>query len=522
MRRACLVAVLWLVSAKASAQSFGELGQGFIQPTDTTVELDGAFRVRGELLNNLDLDHGLTPSGRPLYPVPLGDPAGQSLTQADMRLRTDVRAYAPFGTARVNARIDVLDNLILGSTPVGGPATTTTQLAAADQVFRIKRVWGEALTPFGVIAAGRMGNTWGLGMLANGGDCADCDSGDAADRLAFITSQWDHFVVVAGDVAWSGPQVARKVNTRQLDIAPTDDVWGLTFAVLRWRDPTAIDRRRAAGRLTLDYGAYASFRWQDDDIPASYVPTTEPVDLDNRQVMRRGFSAQAYDVWVRVVGPALRIELEAAALLATIEEASLVPGVRFDQPVTSTQWGAVLQSEFGDLDGALIAGLDLGVASGDSAYGFGAVVPDGTPAGRPGDLDGAQASPPYDRTVDNFRFHPDYRIDLILFREIIGTVTDATYIRPHVTWHLWRATPGVLSLKVAGVASWALYASSAPGGRTPLGVELDPTLLYTSRDGFGMALDYGVLFPLAGLDNVVAGLSAQPAQAWRLRLNYAF
>lgn len=517
----CAVLVM-CVASPAGAQSFGELGQGFVPPQDTSVELDGLFRVRGELLNNYDLDHGLTPSGEPLYAVPLGDPDGQTLSQADMRLRADVRAYAPFGTVRVNARIDVLDNIILGSTPVGGPSTTTTQLAGADQVFRVKRAWGEALTPFGVVAAGRMGNTWGLGMLANGGDCDDCDSGDAADRVAFITSQFNHFIAIAGDVAWSGPQVARKVNTRQLDIAPTDDVWGLTVAVLRWRDPAAIARRRAAGRLTLDYGAYASLRWQDDDIPASYIPTTEPVELDGQQVMRRGFTAQAYDAWVRVIGPTLRIEVEAAALFANIEEASLIPGVRYERPVTSTQWGAALQSDFGDLDGPFTAGLDLGVASGDSAYGFGSVIVEGQPAGRSGDLGGSQASPPYDNTVDNFKFHPDYRIDLILFREIIGTVTDATYLRPHMTWHLWRGTPGALTLKVAGVASWALYASSAPGGQTPLGVELDPTLSYASRDGFGMAFDYGVLFPMAGLDNVIAGLPAKPAQAFRLRLNYAF
>ena len=42
---------------------------------------------------------------------------------------------------------------------------------------------------------------------------------------------------------------------------------------------------------------------------------------------------------------------------------------------------------------------------------------------KPGDLDGAKANPPFHTNVDNFRFHPDYRIDRILFREIIGTVT---------------------------------------------------------------------------------------------------
>ena len=49
----------------------------------------------------------------------------------------------------------------------------------------------------------------------------------------------------------------------------------------------------------------------------------------------------------------------------------------------------------------------------------------------PGQFDGPQANLPRDRTVDNFRFHPDYHIDQILFREIIGTITDAIYIRPH-------------------------------------------------------------------------------------------
>ena len=35
----------------------------------------------------------------------------------------------------------------------------------------------------GLIAAGRMPNHWGLGILANSGDCIDCDFGDSVDRL---------------------------------------------------------------------------------------------------------------------------------------------------------------------------------------------------------------------------------------------------------------------------------------------------------------------------------------------------
>ena len=46
-----------------------------------------------------------------------------------------------------------------------------------------------------------------------------------------------------------------------------------------------------------------------------------------------------------------------------------------------------------------------------------------------------------------------------------------------------------------------MEAASTPGQKAPLGVEIDPTLAYGSRDGFNIALEHAVLFPLSGLDN---------------------
>ena len=510
------------LSRSAQAQGFSELGQDLTPNLDSAIKATGQLRLRAEALNNLDLDHGLTPSGQPLYPVPLGDPSAQTLHHADMRLRTDLSMYAPYGSVRVNVRLDLLDNLTLGSTPQGGPLTTTTQRSPEGGALRVKRAYGEALTPFGVIVAGRMANTWGLGMLANGGDCPDCDSSDAADRFAFITSQWEHFVAVAYDIAYVGPNVSRRQTSRRVDLDPSDDVTTLTVALLRQRDALALKRRNDAGMVTFDYGLTLSWRSQDNDIPAHYVPTATPVGLDRSQVMRRGFRAAAYDGWARLVGPWFRMELEIAALTARIEEASLVPGVRFDRAVTSSQLGMALETEFGRPESMISGGLNLGFASGDRAYGFGANPRDNDRPARPGDLEGPQANPPFDTTVNNFRFHPDYRIDQILFREIIGTVTDAIYIRPHLRWDLWREAPGTLTLQTALVASRAVHGSSTPSGQTPLGVELDPSLIYTSRDGFGLAMDYAVLFPLSGLDNPSLGLGAKPAQLFRLRLSYGF
>jgi uncharacterized protein (TIGR04551 family) len=137
-------------------------------------------------------------------------------------------------------------------------------------------------------------------------------------------------------------------------------------------------------------------------------------------------------------------------------------------------------------------------------------------------MDGSQLRLPYDTRFSNLAFHPDYRVDQILFRELIGTVTDAVYLRPHARWTWPGFLAGALTLDLAVVASWAMEATSTPGQATALGVEIDPSLSYVSEDGFRLDLDYAVLFPGAGFDNPEAGLAAKAAQLMRVRLGYRF
>ncbi|MEO6418982.1 MAG: hypothetical protein ABIP39_06220, partial [Polyangiaceae bacterium] len=182
-----------------------------------------------------------------------------------------------------------------------------------------------------------------------------------------------------------------------------------------------------------------------------------------------------------------------------------------------------IETDVGRESDAFGFGIDGGYASGDRAPGFGVgtATANGAPA-KAGDLNGPQANPPYDNTVNNFRFHPDYRIDRILFREIIGSVTDALYVKPHVKLRLARAASGSITASVAAIASSAIYGTSTPGGQKPLGLEIDPTLAWDSRDGFHVALEHAVLFPFGGFDNPELHLSAKPAQLLRLRLAYVF
>ncbi|MEM9189940.1 MAG: TIGR04551 family protein [Myxococcota bacterium] len=482
---------------------------------DRLLDFSAHFRTRGELLSNLDLDRGPTPSGDPIFPVPLGDPDAQTLTYADFRLRTDLDFHVPSSTASLHLRLDVLDNFEAGSLPDAAPADArgTEPIVGVS----IIRAWAQVITPFGVLAAGRIGSQFGLGIVANAGDCDACNVGDAADRVVYLTPLLGHLLTLSYDFSATGPSVERSDRARFLDIDPSDDVRTFNVSILRLRDERARRRRRAAGKTTLEYGGVFSYRTQENDAPTEVLDAADGGPLRSTQLIARGYEAFATSLWFRVAGPWGRIEAEGAFVRASFDEASLIPGVLLRDEITSTQRGAALEAEIDLFEDWLQVGFDAGVASGDEAPGFGANVPIGAGVGQPGDLEGAQIDPPFDTSLDNFRFHPSYFVDQILFREIIGRVTDAVYIKPRVQLILPLHDRGRLELSLAVNASWALEASSTPGGASALGVEVDPSISYENSEGWAIQIDYGVLFPMAGFDNPTLGLGATTAQVLRAR-----
>lgn len=517
-----------LLSATAFASGLSDHGEDLFPREKFDFALDGYFRTRGEWLYNLDLDRGTTPSGKPLYAVPLSDPKGQSLMAADVRMRTDLAIYAPFAAAAVKLRIDLIDNLTLGSTPVLSPGTgnsptpATTPGQLPSTLFRLKRAYGEVLTPVGYFAAGRMGNMWGLGIMANGGDCLDCNLGDAADRVAFVTSIANHLWALAYDFSAIGPTQTKKDGSRQLILDPSTNVHSLSFAFMNVKDDASRRRRRLADKWTVEYGLLASYRWQDNDVPADYLPITTTTALTSASVMHRGYKAGVGDVWLRLQGPIFKAELEFALLGAVIDQPSLLPGVLLRDKATSLQAGGALETTFGAPESVVQGGLNFGFASGDPAPGFGAYPPAGANTQQAGELDGPQASIPTDTRVDNFRFHPDYRVDRILFNEIIGTVTDAWYLRPWGRARLLEFASYQLLLNADATVSRAFYASSTPGNNPMLGLEFHGSFTWAAKDGFDVLLEYAALIPFAGFDNPAQGLQARPAQMARVRLAWRF
>jgi uncharacterized protein (TIGR04551 family) len=480
------------------------------------IVVHGALRVRDIQLYNLDLDRGLDSAGQPIAPVPLG--GGQRVDAMDLRARTDLAFYARGVGIAVKARIDWLDNVALGGDPDlsnGSPATSGGQNPSP---VVIKRAWGEALTPFGTLAVGRMGAHFGLGIAANGGDCEDCDHGDASDRAAFVMPLAGHLLAVAYDIASRGPFTPARDGGTTVSLEPSDKAAGPTVALLKIHSPATLERRSAAGLTSLEYGAYLTRRTQERDVPASYLPAAGDMSFTEDDLVARGFSTTLTGGWLRLSGPRFRVEGELVYARANLDQPSLIPGAEITTPVTSRQLGAALQSEL--YAGSAKLGLDAGFASGDDAPGFGAYPTIGQAAPMPGAFDGPQANVPRDTTVDNFRFHPDYQIDQVLFREIIGTVTDAIYVRPHARVGLLAVGSGRLELGATLIASWAVKASSTPSGDKALGLELDPELRYASKDGFALTATYGLFLPGAAFDNTT--LEAKPAQVFRARASFVF
>lgn len=505
--------------------AFLELGADLDGRPEAWASATGWFRTRAEGLWNLDLDRGLDPSGQPLFPVPPSDPRAQLLTHADLRLRADLALHAPKGGAGVYVRLDALDNLALGSLPDGPPSATVGQRTPQTPLV-VRRAYGVIALPFGVLAAGRMNAHWGLGLVAHGGDCADCDHGNASDRLALVTPLAGHVWAAAWDFSATGPQAVRPAGARVVDLDPSDDVRSWTLAVLRYHNDLTRLRRRNAGKSTLDYGAYVSHRQQEVDVPAAWLGTAGGA-LEAKQWVPRDLRAWAGDLWLRLTGPWGRIEAEGTVISGKYGQSSLIPGVQWRAEVEALQAGAALQSDFlltgpkGERHEGLSGGLDGGVASGDPAPGFGVFASPTSTGAQPGSLRGSQVVPPGDLRADELHFHPDFRIDRLLFREILGAVADAAYVRPHLAWTT-AIGAGRLKAEVAAVASWALHAQSTPGGKRALGLEIDPSLDYSTEDGVDLSLHHALLLPGAGLDNPVAGLQARTAQMVRflVRVRY--
>ncbi len=515
------------------------------------LELNGYFRFRYDLFVRLGLNQGLDPMGYSLFPRFVTNPdASGTQSDANMRFRLDP-TFNVSEEIRIRATLDFLDNVILGSTPAGPPRndidfTSSSQNSPMPGVntfanaLAVKRVWAEVQTPIGLISFGRMPSQWGMGIYAHAGNGLDDDLGDNVDRIQIaiplpsvlggltLIPMYDYLSAGITTDSVNPSDLAR--NTGQgVDLDPADDVGALGLKVLHVDSDDELRRKLEKGVTVLNYGAWFSYRTQryafpfyrlgGDPYQTSYTYTynlgngvtgTNTITLPP---VNRDATSSTLDLWFKMETRKLKVELEAVGIAGSIGDATTMPGFPLG-PVDIKQAGAALRGEYKFGDGRFILGLEGGVASGDPAPGFGnypgrtacrygadPTAPSKTivvcPPQQPGNIDGRQygygdAHPAW----TNYRSNPAFRVDQILWRELIGGVTDGWYAKPTLRWEILPGLVGTAQI----VYSQAIYATSTPSSlHAPLGVEADLGISYTSDDGFVARLDYGFLQPLDGM-----------------------
>ena len=506
----------------------------------------GYFRIRPELFHRLDLGRQslnvpiLDPSGYPLFPVAPDSQRNRTYAGVNMRFRFEPTLNVS-EEVRIITQIDMLDNVVFGSTPdyafsrnqnigYGWDRNEFSFLSSTQSAPRsginsltdsvlVKRVYGEVSTPVGILRFGRMGSQWGLGMLHNDGNCLDCDYGDTVDRIQFVAEPLPgYYITPMVDINAEGPTSASYPGGGQpFDLSNGDDVHSAVLALAKRDTDQQARAKLDAGQTVFNIGVHLTYRWQKNDATDYYAAqftqegqTAAPVGA----YVTRNAQLFMPDLWLKVERSSFRIELETAAVLGTMTNRALTaaggttPGQ--NQNLSLVQFGAVLQAEYRLLDNALSIGVEVGFASGDSAPGFGNYprrVSKGADGNTlPGDIDGRQYNCSStggcsDPVIRNFRFNQDYRPDLILYREILGGVTDSIYFKPKASY---RIADG---FNVFGglIYSRAIYAESTPSAQDPLrmdpnlGVEINLGARYETEDGFYGQLQWGILFPLAGL-----------------------
>jgi uncharacterized protein (TIGR04551 family) len=507
-------------------------------------QVKGYYRLRGDLLDHLDLNRNADPSGYYLFPRPLvGTLEHGTLTTGNMRLRLEPTLNVS-EDIRIHTQVDVLDNLVLGSTPEGlfqnvnqkapipfltpGQVSPESGVSSDRASIRVKRAYAEVRTLLGLLTFGRQPSEWGLGILSNAGNGTDDDFGDTVDRIKFALTLPDTPVgrltltpmidwMASGAVALD-PRASGGIG-QPFDRDQADDAKAIGIQISHVDTPERRTQRLDAGLSNFNYGVWYSYRSQSYDLPGydagSVTSGTVPASSASSygSAIKRGAYAHVFDLWGRYETKRFNVEAELAAVYGQIGDASLVASDTLG-PVLLRQFGGVVRSEFKAVPGKLTLTGEVGFASGDSDPGFGNQPGRGCSTStankygcafpRYGDVEGPQFRPG-DKVLDirNFSFNRAYRVDLILWREMLGSVTDAWYVKPSLRWEIFDG----LSATLSGIYSQAMFAESTPSSTGPgtgnkaLGIELDGGLRYGTDDGFSAFLDYGLLFPLGGFDD---------------------
>jgi uncharacterized protein (TIGR04551 family) len=520
--------------------------------------------------------------GLPPFPLPVDCPAptaanvgnlkasscpNKNIGGANLRLRLEPTLNIT-DQVRVHAQIDVLDNTILGSTPdslagiqgynvqptsamtTGISPTALPGVAPVDFLYttqdppeigqngftssiRAKRAWAEVDSEFGSIRFGRMPWHWGRGIFYNDGGCADCDVGTTVDRVMALTTIYGHQLAFAWDLGAQG------VTTQQLslgrsdpsgypyDLSQDDDVLELVASITRIDNAIALRERIDRGDVVVNYGLQVVYRNQgnvdvppnpgDNSVSSLFGPQPSIPNEYGPSVPFGGISVTP-DLWFKLYYKSFTLEAEGIGVLGRIQHPGALAAA--GQELTLAEAGWVVASELRLFHDSFFVGLEVGGATGDQAA-------------APGQYLNYRwryvQQPAGDGAIHDFHFSPDYHVDEIFFRHIMGTVTNATYFKPQASYWFDLGKTRSIGINGGAIFSMAQVPVSTPGDALAYGVETDLSLGYRNTgEGFYAGMTWGVFWPLSALDRPSGvwsandAASASSAQILRVNLGVRF
>ena len=512
------------------------LGTQFrLSPTDKTTK--GTSGAKPPLTENQTNN-----SGTPFTAEDVGNGNDESVVaDANMRFRYQP-TFLISPSLKIAGTFDVLDNLVLGSTPdfnfAERPDAPLSAFSTAqappgegfqfDESIRVKELYGEWKLLGIPIRFGRMASNWGLGILANGGNGVDDDFGDYVDRVMAALQVYGVYIAGGYDIVSSGATYKQDFQPfgQAYDLTESDDVQQGFLAIfsrpIQEEEIAARTKRLVTERKpAFDWGVYTVYRKQNLDLSvddAQKLATGEKTvaaNFDELQLVKREAWAVIPDLWLRFeyrpsYSLKIHAELEAAMIVGHIGSVSPVAPQPGEDPARDLfQWGVALQSDI--TTGGLTAGLDAGIASGDDAQFLGVLD----------QKNFADGSTP-NKDLENFKFDRNYHVDRILFREVIGTVTNAWYAKPYVKYDLFDSPDGAIGGRLDIELAGAMEKNAYPGKAAFLGTEVDATLFVEDEGKFYGDLTFGVLFPgeafaLKAPFLGYAGDTKDPEIAWTLQ-----
>lgn len=454
----------------------------------------------------------------------------------------------------------------------------------------VKRAWGEIRFGWGLkLEFGRMPQHWGLGIFYNDGNgydrqekadiirMVDTDYGDSVDsvKLSFDLGADKRNAITLGvsyDWAASGPTTAQLLgpewgagNRTAVPFSAEfyDNVHQFSFSIARKDDSGMLRRKLSTGEPVVNYGLKTWFRWQNLDRAigapglgdglsgnATLDPALDPDGLQhdgvplgnggydedgldglqnyaNSLVHRRGWILTP-DLWLRVNWRTLRVEAEATAVIGGFRRRQLgvertdsafdIGAAVADQRTSILQFGYALEFKYGLFNDRFHIGLDHGFASGDPSP--------------PYQYDYTSANPIPSansdfRNLNSFRFNPAYMQDMLLFKEVLGTVSNAAYVKPWLAFYFFQNNlSGRADIEFAGAPD---KRGTVAGDKSLWGLELAGSIRYHDADEpIFLQLQYGVMFPFGGFnvqvtDNTVTQrLDARAAQSIQAQLGVRF